>query len=308
MRKGAPAKAQLQSTAPYGSQRLPSRDGYGAVARKSRDCSFPGIPPAGPVVGFHRRLLPALLAVSLIALASGCDNAPGKPKPAPLVPEEIGDFKDLYAQNCQGCHGEKGGWGPAPHISDPLYLKLTTPQIIRKVIAEGRHGTPMPVFSAALGGALSDQQINTLVDGIEKAWATPINLHGTALPPYSEADSIAAGLQPGDPDRGHNTYLMYCARCHGVGNGKSLVGAIANPSYLALVSNQSLRTTAIIGRSDLGMPDWRSRIPNRTMSNQEISDVVAWLASQRPAYSSVPTVTASLPAPVIATAAQEPKP
>ncbi len=165
-----------------------------------------------------RRLLPAVLAVSSIALLAGC----GKPKPAPLEPEEIGDFKDLFAQNCQGCHGENGGFGPAPHISDPLYLKLATPQAIRKVIAEGRHGTPMPVFSAALGGPLSDKQIDTLVDGIEKTWGTPVDLHGAALPPYSEADSIAAGLQPGDPDRGHNTYLLYCAHCHGIGNGKSL--------------------------------------------------------------------------------------
>jgi cytochrome c oxidase cbb3-type subunit 3 len=251
-----------------------------------------------------RRLLPAVLAVSSIALLAGC----GKPKPAPLEPEEIGDFKDLFAQNCQGCHGETGGFGPAPHISDPLYLKLATPQAIRQVIAEGRHGTPMPVFSAALGGPLSDKQIDTLVDGIEKTWGTPVDLHGATLPPYSEADSIAAGLQPGDPDRGHNTYLIYCAHCHGIGKGKSLRGAIANPAYLALVSNQSLRTTAIIGRSDLGMPDWRSRIPSHTMSNQEISDVVAWLASQRPAYSNVPPATASLPAPVTAMAAKEPKP
>ncbi len=255
-----------------------------------------------------RRILPAVLAVSLITLMLGCDYAPGKPKPAPLHPEEIGDFKDLFAQNCQGCHGEKGGFGPGPHISDPLYLKLASPQVIRKVIAEGRRGTPMPVFSAALGGPLSDKQIDTLVDGIEKTWGTPVDLNGATLPPYSEADSIAAGLQPGDAERGHNTYLTYCAHCHGTGTGKSPRGAIANPSYLALVSDQGLRTTAIIGRSDLGMPDWRNRIPNHSMSNQEISDVVSWLASQRPAYSVVPTVTASLPAPVTATAAQEPKP
>src|SRR5271165_6456162 len=251
-----------------------------------------------------KRLLPAVLAVSSIALTAGC----GRPKSAPLLPEEVLDFHDLYAENCQGCHGEKGGYGPAPHISDPLYLKLAGRDSIRKVIVQGRRGTPMPAFGASAGGPLSDKQIDALVDGIEKTWGTPVDLHGAALPPYSEADSIAAGLRPGDPERGHNTYLMFCAHCHGTGMGKSPRGAIANPAYLALVSNQSLRTTAIIGRSDLGMPDWRSRIPNHTMSNQEISDVVAWLASQRPAYSSVPTVIASLPAPATATAAKEPKP
>ncbi len=255
-----------------------------------------------------RRLLPAVLAVSLLALAPGCDKAPGKPKPAPLLPEEVLDFHDLYAANCQGCHGEKGGYGPAPHISDPLYLKLAGREAIRKVVAEGRRGTPMPAFAASMGGPLSDKQLDALLDGMEKTWGTPVDLHGAALPPYSEADSIAAGLQPGDPERGHKTYLTYCVRCHGTGTGKSPVGPIANPNYLALASNQSLRTTVIIGRSDLGMPDWRNRIPNHTMSNQEISDVVAWLASLRPAYSNVAQVAAALPMPGTPTAAKEPKP
>ncbi len=250
------------------------------------------------------RPLLALLAVSSIALTIGC----GRPKPGPLVAEEVTNFQQLYAENCQGCHGEKGGYGPAPHISDPMYLKLASRDAIRKVIAEGRRGTPMPVFSASLGGPLSDKQIDALVDGIETTWATPVDLHGAALPPYSEADSIAAGLQPGDPERGHNTYLMFCAHCHGTGTGKAPRGAIANPAYLALVSNQSLRTTAVIGRSDLGMPDWRNRIPNHPMSNQDISDVVAWLVSQRPTYSSVPQITASVPATSSPTTAKEPKP
>jgi cytochrome c oxidase cbb3-type subunit III len=250
------------------------------------------------------RLLPAMLVLSSIALTLGC----GRPKPGPLVAEEVTDFQQLYAENCQGCHGEKGGFGPAPHISDPLYLQLANRDAIRKVIAEGRRGTPMPVFAASLGGPLSDKQMDALVDGIETTWGKPVDLHGAALPPYSDADSIAAGLQPGDPQRGHNTYLMFCAFCHGTGTGKSPRGAVATPAYLALVSNQSLRTTAIIGRSDLGMPDWRNRIPNHPMSNQDISDVVAWLASQRPAYSSVPQTTATVPAPSTPTTAKESKP
>ena len=30
-----------------------------------------------------------------------------------------------------------------------------------------------------------------------------------------------------------------------------------------------------------GAPDWRGYVPGRPMSDQEVSDVVAWLASQR---------------------------
>ena len=55
-------------------------------------------------------------------------------------------------------------------------------------------------------------------------------------------------------------------------------------SYLALVSDQNLRTTVIVGRPELGAPDWRNNVPGKPMSAQEISDVVAWLAAQRPNF------------------------
>jgi cytochrome c oxidase cbb3-type subunit III len=42
-----------------------------------------------------------------------------------------------------------------------------------------------------------------------------------------------------------------------------------------------LRTLVIVGRPDLGAPDWRNNVPGKPMSSQEISDVVAWLAAQR---------------------------
>ena len=55
-------------------------------------------------------------------------------------------------------------------------------------------------------------------------------------------------------------------------------------SYLSLVSDQQLRTIVIVGRPELGAPDWRNNVPGHPMSAQEISDVVAWLAAQRPQF------------------------
>jgi cytochrome c oxidase cbb3-type subunit 3 len=52
-------------------------------------------------------------------------------------------------------------------------------------------------------------------------------------------------------------------------------------SFLALLNDQELRTMVIVGRPDLGAPDWRGNIPGKPMSSQDISDVLAWLASQR---------------------------
>jgi hypothetical protein len=54
-----------------------------------------------------------------------------------------------------------------------------------------------------------------------------------------------------------------------------------DPSFLALVSDQNLRTTVIVGRPELGAPDWRSDVPGKPMSPDDVSDVVAWLVAQR---------------------------
>jgi hypothetical protein len=54
-----------------------------------------------------------------------------------------------------------------------------------------------------------------------------------------------------------------------------------DPAYLALVSNQYLRTTVIAGRSDEAIPNWRGYVPGHEMNPQEVSDVVAWLAAHR---------------------------
>jgi hypothetical protein len=53
-------------------------------------------------------------------------------------------------------------------------------------------------------------------------------------------------------------------------------------SFLNLVSDQYLRTIVIVGRPELGAPDWRGNVPGKPMSQQDVSDVVAWLSAQRP--------------------------
>ena len=113
-------------------------------------------------------------------------------------------------------------------------------------------------------------------------WGKAENFNNVAFPPYSLQDAGAKGSGPGDSQRGAVAYQTYCAQCHGKdGNGGPKGGSVINPAYLALVSDQALRTAVIVGRSDLGMPNWSANISGRPMSPQEISDVVAWLASHR---------------------------
>ena len=140
----------------------------------------------------------------------------------------------------------------------------------------------VPAFAQQSGGNLTEKQIDVLVQGMLSRWGKPENFKNVAFPPYSLQDASLKGATPADQQRGAVAYRTYCAQCHGAdGNGGPKGGSVINPAYLALVSDQSLRTAVIVGRSDLGMPDWRGNIPGRPMSSQEISDVVAWLASHR---------------------------
>ncbi len=61
-------------------------------------------------------------------------------------------------------------------------------------------------------------------------------------------------------------------------------GSIIDPAYLALVSDQGLRSTIIAGQPEQGMPDWRSDLTGtgaRAMTDQEVTDTVAWMTSHR---------------------------
>lgn len=227
----------------------------------------------------------ALLMVPMIfILVSGCDRLPGKPtleerwKPA----TEVTDFPLLYAKNCSGCHGADGRLGAARPLNDPVYLTLVSTATLRAAIAEGMPGTSAPAFARQAGGNLTARQIDVLARGIKTRWGESANLTNAVLPSYSLQDAISKGSAPGNPRRGAVVYRTFCARCHGEnGRGSTKAGSVMDPDYLALVSDQALRTAVIVGRSDLGMPDWRANIPERAMSPQEISDVVAWLASHR---------------------------
>src|ERR1700675_1246868 len=235
-----------------------------------------------------RFLLLILAAVTFFALGlCGCASAPGRPIPSdlPIVPSEITDFNTLYEQNCSGCHGAEGKGGAAIALANPVYLAIADGAILHRTTANGIQGTSMPAFAQSAGGMLTDKQINVIVGGIRERWSKTDVFRGADPPPYSST-------APGDSTRGSKVYATYCSSCHGDdGRGGQKASAIVEGSFLALVNDQELRTIVIAGRPELGAPDWRGNIPGKPMSAQEISDVVAWLASQRPKFSGQPFPT-----------------
>jgi cytochrome c oxidase cbb3-type subunit 3 len=232
----------------------------------------------------RRRVAVVFVGIVALSSAASCDRLPGKPTPEERwqPATEVTDFSQLYAQNCSGCHGADGHLGAARPLNDPLYLALVSTDTLRTAIAQGVPGTSAPAFAQQAGGTLTDQQIDILVEGMKSRWGKTENFQNVALPPYSLHDASALGSGPGDPQRGAVAYQTYCAQCHGKdGSGGPKGGSVIDPAYLALVSDQALRTTLIVGRVDLGMPDWRTNSSGQPMRPQEISDVVAWLTSHR---------------------------
>ena len=199
---------------------------------------------------------------------TSCD-APGRQavETAAIRPADIVDFHLLYSRNCSGCHGANGQGALTVGIGRPVYLAIADDATIHETIERGRPGTPMPAFAQKAGGMLTDNQIDILVHGI-RGWAKP----------SIRKDSPAyASSQPGDAKRGHDLFTASCSSCHGPeGRGAR---AIADSSYLALVSDQHLRTVIIVGMPNLGMPDWRSH--PRPLTDADVGDLVAWLAAQR---------------------------
>ena len=218
---------------------------------------------------------------------SGCADVPEQHVPGdpPIIPSAVSDFGLLYAQNCSGCHGANGKGGAAIALGNPVYLAIVDDATLRGAASHGIPGTSMPAFAESDGGLLTQKQIDLIVSGIRQRWSKADALGGADPPPY-------ASTQSGDASRGSMVYASYCQSCHGIGGrGGQKAKSIVDGSFLALLNDQELRTIVIVGRPELGAPDWRNDLPGKPMSARDVSDVVSWLDSQKPQFAGQPYPT-----------------
>lgn len=221
----------------------------------------------------HTALLASLLALPL----AGC-NLPGKPKADADTPrpDSITSFEVLYGQNCAGCHGIDGQNGPATNLANPEYQALIDDASLRDITANGEKGALMPAFSTTAGGMLTPGQIDVLVQGMRQHWSKGNVLAGQNPPPYR-------ATHPGNATAGQPVYAAACARCHGPDAAHpGPAGSVLDGAFLALINTQTIRTTILAGRPDIGQPDWRNDIPGRPLTDAEVTDVTAWMLAQRP--------------------------
>jgi cytochrome c oxidase cbb3-type subunit 3 len=217
------------------------------------------------------------LMILLASMAVGCSKSVEPERP--IRSDQVLDFATLYGQNCAGCHGADGQFGPAPPLNDPLFLAIVPDPVLEKLVYEGRPGTPMPGFSRKKGGSLTDAQVKAIAGGIKARWKPE-------QPKVSPPDYLATSTQ-GDATRGQAVFNRACASCHGKDGlgGKDKVGPIHDPTVLDLISDQAIRRLIITGRRDLKIPDFAQRDGRppdfRPLSASDVADLVALVASWR---------------------------
>jgi cytochrome c oxidase cbb3-type subunit 3 len=244
----------------------------------------------------------ALCACALLAAAiAGCEEPWGKPRyeDRPLRPSEVVDFDPLFQTHCAGCHGADGRLGPAPPLNDQVFLTIVPDEVLRDVITQGREGSLMPAFAASHGGSLTEKQVGALVDGIRHKWQRESSPDLSVAPAYLASQLSSEGLTAA-AQSGEATFAKTCASCHGEGGRGGDAGAIRNPDFLALTSDQALRRVIITGRPDLGMPDFRGLAKlagqPQPLTDEEVTNLAALLASWR-SEAPVPATDASAPKP-----------
>jgi cytochrome c oxidase cbb3-type subunit III len=219
---------------------------------------------------FTARVMLPLIPLTLLVGSLGCNRKVGPPNDQDelMRPENVTSFDRLYKQNCSACHGENGSGGPALDLANPNYQALVDDASLKRWITSGMPGTQMPAFGESAGGFLTPQQVDVLVAGMRARWNQKDHT-AAAMPPYTSS-------AVGNVEQGQDIFQVSCSSCHQQGQQK-----ITDVSYLALVSDQSLRTIVIAGRPDLGHPDWKQVRHDQPLTDQNVSDVIAYLHSLR---------------------------
>ncbi len=236
----------------------------------------------------HRSVLVTVAILSLMVCAA-CSNFPGvhRPESAVVTPSDVVDFNTLYGQNCAGCHGVDGN-GRSRHcpgesgVSRDCRRHRDSPHRRKRSARHADAG-----FCSECGRNAHRQTDRRSSAGDPIVGETRRSRRSESATLYSAGSRRSAARRRCLSDL---LFLLSWSRRPRRKQGQF----DCDGSYLALVSDQQLRTIVIAGRPELGAPDWRGDVEGRPMSAQDISDVVAWLSSQRPKFPGQPYPISSM--------------
>jgi len=280
------------------------------VAALAAGCDLPGRPnPADhPVPADQVKDFGALYATR----CAGCHGADGKLGPAPPLNDPlflaIVPDAEVLRVISEGRAVSATQKTPMPAFRLGKSASLTEAQVKQWAeLKKEANANPRQ------HGVLTEAQVKVLAEGIKQRWGsgkpapheTPSYLAGPGqpekillkpgveivpVPPRPDGPPKPDAARSGSKEDGARVFARACAGCHGSQgqggkHGERQIGAINDPAFLALISDQALRRYAITGRPDLGMPPFdgkAGRAPDfRPLTSAEIHDLVALLAYWR---------------------------
>lgn len=214
---------------------------------------------------------PDLVEEDVAALTAYLRTAQGTQSNVSLNPDlkvngnqEAGAEK--FAVYCAACHGPHGeGYAaavPGTGIGLPGFLNAASDDYILHTLRRGRIGTPMQPFLGARGLA-----------NLNNADAADIITHLRHLGDTYEERMRNMPVGPGNAKAGAVHFQINCAGCHQTG-GVGKVGfapAIRNRDFLALASDEFIKTTVQKGREGTGM------VARPDLPEQTLNDIIAYL-------------------------------
>jgi cytochrome c oxidase cbb3-type subunit 3/ubiquinol-cytochrome c reductase cytochrome c subunit len=172
---------------------------------------------------------------------------------------------------CALCHGDEAEGGAADHapaLGNDSFLRLAGDRFLAESIRRGHPGTPMSAFGEAVGGPLSDTQIDELV-----AYLRAYQL-GPSRPEAESTEQLE--VAPARAQRGARLFAGGCASCHGAQGEGRLAPSLHNPVFLELVSDAFLRRTITDGRPGTAMAAF-----GQTLAPEQIDDLIHFIRSLR---------------------------
>jgi mono/diheme cytochrome c family protein len=191
-------------------------------------------------------------------------------------PDQLKEGARLYAENCAVCHGPKGE-GRVGATLAKNWPSIRPDITVHNIIANGIAQSPMPAWSQAKGGPLTEEQIGALT-GFLLSWETGgfpeilIVPSATAHPPITPVAEVQ-----GDPNHGAALYGENCVMCHGP-KGEGRIGATLAKAWPSVRPDISIKTTIMDGVEGSPMPAW-SQAKGGPLSENDINDLVAYVLS-----------------------------
>ncbi len=190
-------------------------------------------------------------------------------------PDEIAEGRDLFAENCVGCHGEAGdgsGLEGAADFTDQEFMANEDPAEFFEKITDGVEGSAMPAW----GANFTEDQIWALVNYV---WTFAYD-YGEAVEPAAEvvepteapaAEKVFPVEMP-SAERGMAVFAANCTRCHGeAGDGSGLAGAadFTDVEFMRHEKPAEFFEAIRDGVAGTAMPAW-----GESLSDSEIWDVL----------------------------------